>query len=116
MKLEDWKAAIDSATASLDALERLAPKKGERNGRDGKDGGDGNGGIVEIEGDEEEKLKELESSDQRKNDIERIRAKALMRRAKARCEVGGWGGLQGAEEGMSFFQFPPWTKSEDKGD
>jgi hypothetical protein len=33
-------------------------------------------------------------------DIERIKAKALMRRAKARSEQGGWSVLQGAEEGI----------------
>jgi hypothetical protein len=35
----------------------------------------------------------------READIERIRIKALMRRAKARSELGGWSTLQGAEEG-----------------
>merc|ERR1711964_925841 len=34
----------------------------------------------------------------READIERIRGKALMRRARARSELGGWSSLQGAEE------------------
>ena len=56
-----------------------------------------------MEGDDEEvqaDLAKLEISDQRKEDIRRIRAKALMRRARARSEEDGWGNLQGAEEGL----------------
>ncbi|KAJ2904486.1 Tetratricopeptide repeat protein 1 [Zalerion maritima] len=34
----------------------------------------------------------------RQDDIKRIRAKALMRRARARSELGGWSNLSGAEE------------------
>lgn len=98
LKLEDWKAAIESATAALDALDRLLPKKKKENKEDeaGKDGG-----VVEIEGEgaeAEEELKKLEMSDQRRDDILRIRSKALMRRAKAKSEQGGWGNLQGAED------------------
>ena len=59
--------------------------------------------MIEVEGDDEEvqeELARLEISDKRKEDISRIKAKALMRRARARSEEGGWGSLQGAEEGM----------------
>jgi hypothetical protein len=41
----------------------------------------------------------------RKKDLDRIRAKALMRRGKARMEVGSWSSLTGAEEGKSEFPF-----------
>lgn len=34
----------------------------------------------------------------RKEDIKRIRCKSLLRRARARCQVGGWSNLSGAEE------------------
>lgn len=58
--------------------------------------------MVEISGDDEEaeqaELKRLQKNDERKRDVERIRAKALMRRAKAKSQQGGWGNLQGAEE------------------
>lgn len=96
MKLEDWKAAIDAATASLDALDRLQPETRVETA------GHGDGEVVEIAGEGDEAEKELENlkiSDERKTDIQRIRAKALMRRAKARSEQGGWSNLQGAEEG-----------------
>ncbi|MCJ1451572.1 hypothetical protein MMC28_001912 [Mycoblastus sanguinarius] len=98
LKLEDWKAAVDSASAALDALDRLLPK--EKKEKDDKTDGNGDG-VVEIEGegeDAEEELKKLEISDQRKDDMQRIRAKALMRRAKAKSQLGGWGNLQGAED------------------
>ena len=64
---------------------------------------DANHAIVEIEAEgveAERELADLELSDQRRVDIRRIRAKALMRRARAKSEQGGWGNLQGAEEGM----------------
>lgn len=100
LKLDDWKAAIESATAALDALDRLTPKKSNDEAKTGDVGH----GVVEIEaeGPEAEKeLAELEMSDQRREDIRRIRAKALMRRARAKSEQGGWGNLQGAEEGIN---------------
>ena len=98
LKLEDWKAAIESATAALDALDRLLPRKKEK-----KDDEAGKAGeVVEIEGEdaeaEAEELKKLEMSEQRRDDILRIRCKALMRRAKAKSKQGGWGNLQGAED------------------
>lgn len=101
LKLEDWKSAVDSATAAIESLERLSPKKKPEQKGDGERSG-GDDAVVEIEGDGEDAEKELASlklSDQRKDDIVRIRSKALMRRAKAKFELGGWGNLQGAEEG-----------------
>ncbi|KAI9872855.1 MAG: hypothetical protein M1830_001121 [Pleopsidium flavum] len=96
LKLEDWKAAVDAATSSLEALGRLEPKKDEKAAECNHDE------VVEIEGegeDAEKELDKLKTDDKRKEDIQKIRAKALMRRAKARSEQGGWGNLQGAEEG-----------------
>lgn len=46
---------------------------------------------------EEESEAEL-ARRKRKEDTARIRAKALMRRARARSEQGGWANLSGAEE------------------
>ncbi|MCJ1368992.1 hypothetical protein MMC20_000199 [Loxospora ochrophaea] len=116
LKLEDWKAAVEAATGALDSLARLEPpppktKEGESEGEEeGKpshgdknndDSGSGDT-VVEIKSEgadaEKEELAALARSDQRKEDIQRIRAKALMRRAKGRAEQGGWGNLQGAEE------------------
>lgn len=97
LKLEDWKAAVDAATGALEALGRLEPQTTT----DGK-AAEGNA-VVEIEGEgaaaEEEELDRVRRDDRRKEDVRRIRAKTLMRRARARSELGGWGNLQGAEEG-----------------
>ena len=113
LKLSDWKAAIDEATRSLEALDRLDPPpkpladngKNEK-GAPGKE--EGNDGVIEIDsdGDDSEQLRKLALSDQKKDDIRRIRTKALMRRARARSEAGGWANLQGAEEGIVFQLLP----------
>ena len=82
----------------MDALDRLTPKKSDTEQKNG----DAEHGVVEIEAEGPEAEKELASlqvSDQRREDIRRIQAKALMRRARAKSEQGGWGNLQGAEEG-----------------
>ena len=75
----------------------MVPAESGKDLKDGEDGEVGDG-IVEIEGEEVDELKKLEISDQRKDDIQRIRAKALMRRARAKSVLGGWGNLQGAED------------------
>ena len=109
LQLKDWKAAVESAAAALDALERLSPtEKAKKEEGDEKRDEKGDEKIdektdevVEIEGDDDEAveaLRKLELSDQRKGDIQKIRGKALMRRAKGKSELGGWGNLQGAED------------------
>lgn len=101
LKLSDWKAAVETATAALDSLDRVAPPKPKLS-KD-KEGNDDQG-VVEIEGEEgevEQQLEKLKMSDERKEEVQRIRTKTLMRRAKGKAELGGWGNLQGAEDGTS---------------
>ncbi|KAL5362031.1 hypothetical protein BJX96DRAFT_97039 [Aspergillus floccosus] len=104
LKLEDWKAAVDAATASLDRLDKmLPPTPTEPNeSTTKKPDAETTDAVVEITGDddaaEQEELTRLKREDERKADILRIRAKALMRRARAKFLLGGWGNLQGAEE------------------
>lgn len=102
LKLEDWKEAVKTATAALDGLDKLQGKKIERKK-------EGEGEEEEEEEAEEEIISEgaekaENTSDQgkREADIERIRTKALLRRARARSELGGWSSLQGSEEGKSW--------------
>lgn len=112
LKLEDWKAAVESATSALDALARLLPQEKSK-----ATTADEIGDVVEIEGegeDAEAQLKQLEVSDQRKDDIQRIRAKALMRRAKAKSELGGWANLQNAEEDYKALSILPNLPPQDK--
>lgn len=107
LKLEQWKETVKAASDSVDDLDRLDPtktkeKEGGTKGEDGKK-------IVEAqeeEADEEivsagaAKAENTSDAARRKTDIERIRSKALLRRARARSEMGGWSALGGAEEGM----------------
>jgi hypothetical protein len=108
LKMEDWKDAVNAATAALDGLDRLQGKIDPEKGGQGKIEGQGE---VKEDGEEEEieeiisegatKAEDTSEKGKREADIERIRAKALMRRARARSEIGGWSTLQGAEDGMS---------------
>ncbi|RAL15754.1 putative tetratricopeptide repeat protein 1 [Aspergillus homomorphus CBS 101889] len=106
LKLEDWKASVDSATACIDRLDKVLPPTpaAAADSQKGNNGAEtaAEEAVVEITGDnedaEEEQLKRLQQLDQTKRDVMRIRAKALMRRARARMQLGGWANLQGAEE------------------
>ena len=96
LKLEDWKEAVKTATAALDGLDKLQGKSGDEKKKDAE---------VEEEADEEiisqgaEKAEDT-SAQGKEADVERIRTKALLRRARARSEMGGWSTLQGAEAGL----------------
>ncbi|KAH6676328.1 tetratricopeptide repeat protein-like protein 1 [Halenospora varia] len=98
LKLEDWKEAVKAATAALDGLDNLQGK--------GQDGAEKKGEVKEAEEEADEeivsegatKAEDTSAKGKREADIERIRGKALMRRGKARSELGGWSNLQGAEE------------------
>lgn len=109
LKLEDWKAAIDAATASLDRLEKIIPTPPSNNGqldgqqsKDAKTSPQESGDVVELsaaDADAEEKqLELLKALDTQRTNVLRIRAKSLMRRAKAKSNLGGWANLQGALE------------------
>lgn len=102
LKLEDWKAAVDAATASIDNLDRCLPKPKQADKEDStKQPEEKADAIVELPDDDEDEAKQLERlqlDDKRRDDVKRIRAKALMRRARARTELDGWANLQGAEE------------------
>lgn len=97
LKLEDWKEAVKTATAALDGLDKLQGKTGEVK-KD--DAGEEEEVDEEIVSQGAEKAEDTSARGQREIDIERIRTKALLRRARARSEMGGWSTLQGAEEGM----------------
>lgn len=106
LKLEDWKAAVDSATTCLDRLENIIPLSQQNQDEDlpkqNSQLSKQTDAVIEISGEneeaEKEELKRLEKMDEKKNDVMRIRAKAFMRRARAKSQLGGWGNLQAAEE------------------
>ncbi len=99
LKLQDWKEAIKSATVAIDGLDKMQ-NKGKEEGSKGKgpekDEEDADEEIVTVGA---TKAEDTSDKGKREADILRIRTKALMRRAKARSEQGGWASLQGAEEG-----------------
>jgi hypothetical protein len=104
LKLEDWKEATKAASAALDGLDRLQRKGGDAKKEEATNGNEEEA-DEEIISDGAAKAEDVSSKGQREADIERIRAKALMRRARARSEQGGWATLQGAEEGMFVLLF-----------
>ncbi|KAM0277061.1 hypothetical protein ACHAQH_006131 [Verticillium albo-atrum] len=106
LKLEQWKEAVSTATAALDGLDRIDKEEALRADEAAKaktaeddveeeivSSGAGKAATAPPEEDEEEA-----KTRKRREDVLRIRAKALMRRARARSEEGGWSNLSGAEE------------------
>ncbi|KAF2266940.1 hypothetical protein CC78DRAFT_559197 [Lojkania enalia] len=101
LKLEEWKAAVESATQALEALDRVdppipAPKVGEESS-----------GIQEIDDTVEVRIEALMRTGRSIQDVHKLRTKALLRRAKARREVGGWASLQGSLEDYQAISKPP---------
>ncbi|KFY96654.1 hypothetical protein V498_02559 [Pseudogymnoascus sp. VKM F-4517 (FW-2822)] len=122
LKLEEWKETVKAAGESIDDLDRLDPTKAKETKKDSSPKSDDGKEVVEAqeeEADEEivsvgaAKAEDTSAVAKRKADIERIRSKALLRRARARkrirskallrrararSELGGWSALGGAEE------------------
>lgn len=99
LKLLEWKAAIDSATSALDAIDRLILEENESKVSGAQEENDSR--IVEIGDEESDAFAKMDKMEERRRHLDsmnRIKVKSLLRRAKARMESGGWGNLQGAEE------------------
>lgn len=120
LQLEQWKDAIKSATKALDGLlelEKTSPERSDLTDKEkGSDSASKEGheeSSVDRDNDVDEEIissgatraapalpkqPEATAAETRKADILRIRTKALLRRARARAEAGGWQNLAGAEE------------------
>ncbi|KXG52833.1 uncharacterized protein PGRI_080890 [Penicillium griseofulvum] len=108
LKLEDWKAAVESATISIERLNKIIPPTTQDKGDESKgkqipeSDNKHTDAVVELSGDDEEaelkELQRLQEEDEQRSKVMRLRAKVLMRRAKAKTQIGGWGSLQGAAE------------------
>ncbi len=101
MKLREWKDVVENATKSIDCLERLEStlKKGYTSQGEEAGNKEDRFGISFSSDETAEKIEAFRRSGRSMGDVQRIRVKALMRRARGRVEVGGWASLQGAEEG-----------------
>ncbi|KAI5861572.1 hypothetical protein GGS23DRAFT_611642 [Durotheca rogersii] len=106
LKLEQWTEAVKAATESVEGLDRLqkAEADRERSEQQQKQKEDdveeeivSSGAQKSAPASRDEDAAEA-AKQRRHDDILRIRAKALMRRARARSELGGWSNLAGAEE------------------
>lgn len=113
LKLEEWKEAVSNATSALDGLDRLEQQETEKAKTEAEAE---TAKAAEADEAEEEIISSgaaqagpalstnpdaeaIEAARQkRQDDITRIRAKALMRRARARSELAGWSNLEGAIE------------------
>jgi tetratricopeptide (TPR) repeat protein len=111
LKLEEWKEAISNATTALDGLDRLEQQEKAKAKTEAEQVK-----VEEIDDAEAEIISagatkagpalsanpdhdSIEAARQkRQDDIARIRAKALLRRARARSGLGGWSNLEGAIE------------------
>lgn len=106
LKLEEWKQAVESATQALEALDTIDPPASMAE-KDESVGNTGEGKVEEIDDAIEVRIAALRRTGRTLNDVHKLRTKALLRRAKARQQVGGWSSLQGAMEDYQALSKPP---------
>lgn len=104
---------MNSATSCLEGLERIDPtlrRKKEEGGQEEvsrrrrepyqQDHAENSGIVQEVDDKTAAKIEAMDKSGKSREEVQKIRVKALMRRAKAREALGGWAALQGASEGI----------------
>jgi hypothetical protein len=99
VKLAEWKSVVEEADKGLEHLEFSEKEVEEEEKKTAEEK------VVEVVDEEDAKRLDEEDKERRrklpgKEDVIRIRSKLLLRRAKARMEIGGWAALQGAQEGI----------------
>ncbi|KAK0742131.1 hypothetical protein B0T21DRAFT_283168 [Apiosordaria backusii] len=98
LKLEEWKEAVKNATDALDSLDKLESSNSKQDPTPPTEDQEVEGEIVSSGAKAAGPAIGDDAQRKRQDDIARIRAKALMRRARARSELGGWSNLEGAIE------------------
>lgn len=104
LKLQEWKEAVESAEKGIINLENLEPlptlpkpKDSRKEGKDAVEEANGDG-IEEVSEEVEERIANLQKSGRTLDEVRKLQIKLLMRRAKAKAELGTWANLQGADE------------------
>lgn len=104
LKLQEWKEAVESAEKGITNLENLEPlptlpkpKDSRKEGKDAVEEANGDG-IEEVSEEVEERIANLQKSGRTLDEVRKLQIKLLMRRAKAKAELGTWANLQGADE------------------
>lgn len=104
LKLQEWKEAVESAEKGITNLENLEPlptlpkpKDSREEGKDAVEEANGDG-IEEVSEEVEERIANLQKSGRTLDEVRKLQIKLLMRRAKAKAELGTWANLQGADE------------------
>lgn len=106
LKLQDWKAAVESASKGLECLDRLEPlpqppRKAEKGGGDASARGPGDGAsemVEEVDDDLADRMENLRLSGRSIHEVRTLQTKLLLRRARARTALTGWADLQAADE------------------
>lgn len=70
--------------------------------------------VEEVDEEMEKRLAHLQRLEHSVTDVRKLRAKALLRRARARAELGGWANLQGADEDYRAVAVTPGLSALDK--
>lgn len=119
IKLSEWKQAMEAATAALDKLDRVdplpePPKEGEKkNGVIGKQAEVRE--VIEIDEATSARQDILTTVSQKSlTDVQKLRIKTLLRRAKGRTAEGGWSNLQGGFEDYTLLSSFPELSSIDR--
>lgn len=104
LKLQEWKEAVESAEKGITNLENLEPlptlpkpKDSRKEGKDAVEEANGDG-VEEVSEEVEERIANLQKSGRTLDEVRKLQIKLLMRRAKAKAELGTWANLQGADE------------------
>lgn len=115
--MEEWKEAVENATKALDSLDKLEREEKEKEGGNVKDDDNAKGGSGTKEDEDDVEIEIVSAGaakagpavkptetpaekarKRRQGDIARIRSKALMRRGRAKSELGGWRDLEDAQK------------------
>ena len=115
LKLNAWKDAIAAATAALDKLDMLDGTERRKEDEAASDTA-AEADVEEIVSPEAARIAStapLDSQGHTAAQVQKLRIKALLRRAKARSELQGWSALEGAMEDYKTLSALPGLSPQD---